>query len=218
MTDFADARLKMVDNQLRAGGVSDHRLLAAMAEVPRELFVPAGREALAYADVDHPLGGGRFLAAPTPFARLAQLAEVAHADRVLVVGAGAGYGAAVLGRLAAEVVGLEPDVTLAGRAESVIAGQNIANVAIVIGGLHGTDLPDLRFDVIVFEGMIDAVPAAYLDRLAEGGRLVALVRSGGAAAVATVHVRAGDEVTPRTEFNAVMPPLRLAPPPDVFVF
>ena len=96
MVDFAAARRKMVDNQLRTNNITDHRLLGAMGEVRREAFLPADRHALAYSDVVHGLGGDRFLGAPAPFAQLVQLAEVSAEDHVLDVGAGTGYGTAVL--------------------------------------------------------------------------------------------------------------------------
>ena len=98
MADYANARLKMVDNQLRTSGVMDHRILTAMGAVRREAFLPADREALAYADVSHPLGGGRYLGAPAPFARLLQLAEITATDRALDVGAGTGRRGAPAGR------------------------------------------------------------------------------------------------------------------------
>lgn len=217
MADFAAARLKMVDNQLRTSAVSDHRVLAAMGQVARERFVPEDRQALAYADVTHALGGGRFLGAPAPFARLIQLAEIRHSDHILDVGAGTGFGTAVLARLGVEVTGLEPDPGLAAAARRNLAAEGISNARIIEGSLDGGALSQVRYDVIVFEGAIEGEPAGYFRHLGEGGRLVALV-GGNGPAVATIFVRSGDEVTARTEFNASLPPLQLAPAADTFVF
>jgi protein-L-isoaspartate(D-aspartate) O-methyltransferase len=216
MLDYSDARLKMVDNQLRPGAVSDHRLLAAMGEVPRELFVPTERQALAYADLVHPVANGRFLAAPTPFARLVQLAEIKHSDHVLVVGAGVGYGVAVISHLAAEVAGLEVDPALAAIAESNLARAGV-RASIAVGEFDAASLLHLRFDAIVVEGMVDAEPTHLFPLLSEGGRLVALVRGGGPA-TAIAYVKSGDEVTARSEFNASLPPLPVARATDEFRF
>src|SRR5262245_40667336 len=109
MTDFANARKMMVDNQLRTRNVTDRRLLLAMGEVPREHFVAGARKSLAYIDESHPIAGspGRFLPAPAPFAKLLQLAEIDGSDAVLDLGSGNGYSAAVLGKLAASVIAVE---------------------------------------------------------------------------------------------------------------
>lgn len=216
MADFAAARHKMVDNQLRSSAVSDHRVLAAMGAVRRERFVPAERQALAYADVSHALGGDRYLGPAAPFARLVQLAEIEPSDRILEVGAGTGYGTAVLARLGAEVTALEADATLAGSAEGNLAAESV-NARIVRGPLDGSSLPDAVYDVIVVDGALDAEPTHLFARLAEGGRLVALVRRNGPA-VAMLYVRSGDEVTARSEFNTTLPPLARVVPADTFTF
>ena len=95
-TDFSAARTLMVDGQVRPNKVTDARVLAAMGSLPRERFVPADRTALAYSDEDVPLGGGRYLVEPMVIARLVQIAAVRTGERALVVGAGTGYGAALL--------------------------------------------------------------------------------------------------------------------------
>lgn len=217
MADFANARLKMVDNQLRTSGVTDHRVLTAMGEVRREAFLPADRDALAYADVVHPLGGGRFLGAPAAFAKLLQLAEIQATDHVLDVGAGTGYSTAVLARLGAEVTGLEPDTELAGKARANLDATNVGNATIATSGFDGEGLPRDHFDVIVVEGALDAEPTPLFHQLREGGRLVALIGNGGPA-VAHIFVKSGGEVAGRSEFNTSLPPLATAPRADTFVF
>jgi protein-L-isoaspartate(D-aspartate) O-methyltransferase len=217
MADFATARRRMVDNQLRTSNITDRRILAAMDEVPRERFVPEGWQALAYADVVHDLGHGRALASPAPFARLVQLAEVDSTDTVLDVGAGTGYSTAVLARLSASVTGLESEPALAGKARELLAGLGVANADMVEGALDGTGLPRHGYDVIVVEGAVTEAPAALFPLLKDGGRLVALVRRGGPG-VAHLYVKSGRDVAARAEFNAALPPLGHAPREDSFVF
>jgi len=215
MADFATARLKMVDNQLRTSGVTDHRILAATGAVRREAFLPADRAALAYADVSHPLGSGRYLGAPAPFAKLLQLAEIAATDRVLDVGAGTGYSTAVLAQLGATVTGLEMDAGLAETARANL--EDVGNADIVVGSFDGAGLPHEHFDVIILEGAVTAEPTPLFHLLREGGRLVALI-AGGGPAVAHVFVRSGGEVAGRSEFNTSLPPLAEAPRIEAFVF
>ena len=93
---FTNARICMVDSQIRPNRVTDPRVLSAMRRLPRERFLPPNVAALAYADEDVPLGNGRFMMEPMVFARLLQAANLRENERVLVVGAGTGYGAAVL--------------------------------------------------------------------------------------------------------------------------
>ena len=123
MADYADARRKMVDCQLRTNDVTDHELLKAMGAVPRESFVPASRAALAYIDDDLPVessDGRRFLMRPATFGKLVQLAEIGPDDVVLLIGGASGYEAAVLARLAGSVVMLECDPDLARTAASTV--------------------------------------------------------------------------------------------------
>lgn len=217
MVDFERARKIMVDNQLRTSNVTDRRVLAAMLSVPREQFVPADRKALAYIDDVHDLGHGRSLAAPAPFAKLLQLAEIESGDAVLDVGAGLGYSTAVLAQLAHEVIGVEVDAGLAAEAKKSLAAAGVSNADIVVGSFDSLAPGARSFDVIVLEGAVEIVPPGLFSLLAEGGRLVALVQRG-AAAVANVYVKSGDAVNARAEFNASLPPLQSVQSADVFVF
>ena len=217
MADYATARLRMVDNQLRTSTVTDHRILTAMGEVRREAFLPADREALAYADVAHALGGDRFLGAPAPFARLVQLADITATDHVLDVGAGTGYSTAVLARLGAEVTGLEPDPALADKARANLLATGVANATIDVVGFDGSSLPVDHFDAIVVEGTLRSEPTSLFHLLRDGGRLVALISAGGPS-VAHVFVKSGGEVAGRSEFNTTLPPLAAAPRTETFVF
>ncbi|MBU1306187.1 MAG: protein-L-isoaspartate O-methyltransferase [Alphaproteobacteria bacterium] len=218
MTDFGRLRAVMVDNQLRTSGVTEWALLAQMASIPREIFVPADRQALAYIDDIHWLGSAqppRFMMAPAPLAKLLQLADISETDAVLDVGAGTGYATAVIAGIAASVVGLEADATLAATAGSNLTALGVTNARVVAGGASA--LSGQSFDLVVVEGTLDEKPDALLALLKDGGRLVALVRDGGVA-IANVFVKTGTTVTARGEFNATVPSLDLTRQPEQFVF
>jgi protein-L-isoaspartate(D-aspartate) O-methyltransferase len=219
MTDYKRARKAMVDNQLLTSGVIDRRILSAMGEVARELFVPAARLPLAYIDEAHVLPGvsGRALAAPAPFGKLVQLAAVGPDDTVLDVGAGTGYSTAVLARLAGKVVALESDPQLAAAARAALPQVGAGAVTVVEGALEAGAAKHGPYDLIIVEGAVAEVPAKLFSQLKEGGRLVALVRSG-PAAVANLFVRSGNDFAARAEFNTTLPPLTSERPTETFVF
>jgi protein-L-isoaspartate(D-aspartate) O-methyltransferase len=173
MTNFAAARHNMVESQVRPNGITDHRIIDAMAQVKREDFVPAGRKTIAYLDEDVQLKEGRFLIEPMAFARMIHLALIKPTDRVLVVGAGTGYGAKVISMLAKSVVALESDSELAGLAREFLAGAT--NVEVVEGSLAAGHAAGAPYDVIIVEGRIAAVPESLFAQLANEGRIVAAV-------------------------------------------
>jgi protein-L-isoaspartate(D-aspartate) O-methyltransferase len=173
MTDFAAARHNMVESQVRPNGITDHRIIDAMAQVKREDFVPEGGKAIAYLDEDVELKNGRYLIEPMAFARMIHLALIKPTDRVLVVGAGTGYGARVISLLAKSVVALESDPELAGLARGFLAGD--AGVEVVEGSLAEGYPAGAPYDVIIVEGRIAAVPQGLFDQLANEGRIVAAV-------------------------------------------
>lgn len=174
MVDAVQQRVSMVDSQVRPSDVTDRRIIRAMLQVPRENFVPAGREALAYADNDVPVASGRALLAPRTFAKLVQLADVGDRDRVLVVGCGTGYGAAVLQIMGAEVTALEADAGLLSTAKEQT--ERCANgVRVVQGPLSEGWASNAPYDAILVEGAVAATPDALLSQLKDGGRLVAVL-------------------------------------------
>jgi protein-L-isoaspartate(D-aspartate) O-methyltransferase len=222
MIDFAEARRKMIDSQLRTEDVTDYAILAAMGAIPRERFVAPGREALAYIDEDVPVGNearanGRYLIEPAPFARLLQAAEIAATDTILDVGSATGYSAAVLARLGTSVVALESDPALAAIAAKAIYDLGLSNVTLVTGPLERGHKAGSPFDVIVVEGAIEYVPQDLFDQLAEGGRLVAVVGYGRSAA-ATVYTKTDGDIGGRSAFDAHVPALPGFRKPAAFVF
>jgi protein-L-isoaspartate(D-aspartate) O-methyltransferase len=184
MVDFQEARRAMVDGQVRTSDVTDLGLIAAMLEIPREAFVPEARAALAYLDRDvviadaTPTGPARYLIKPMVLARLVQAADPGPSDSVLVIGAGTGYAAAVMSRLAGKVVALEENQSLFQQARSLLASPGSHNVTVINGPLAAGAPAAGPYDVILIDGGVETVPDALCGQLSSGGRLVAVVRSG----------------------------------------
>ncbi len=196
----------MVDNQLRTTDVTSHSVLSAFLTVPRELFVPKGKEALAYVDIDVELEGGRFLMEPSPLARLIQLADIKSHDKVLIIGTGTGYGAAVVSRLANQVTAVEESSSLVSAARNSLTGAGITNVDVIEGPLLAGAAGKAPFDVILIEGAVERLPESLCGQLAEGGRLVA-VEGFDLTGVARIHVKSGNTVSARRGFNLAVKPL-----------
>ncbi|WP_310498273.1 protein-L-isoaspartate O-methyltransferase [Sandarakinorhabdus sp.] len=171
-SDFSAMRQSMIDSQLKTVGITDASLLAAMGTVPREIFLGQKQQSLAYADAAQPLAPGRWLLEPLVLALLLQNAGVTPGMRVLVVGSGSGYSAAVLAHMGAQVTALESDTALAALAES-------AGVVTRTGPLADGWAPGAPYDLMLFEGAIEHVPAALWAQLAGGGRIAAVVRTSG---------------------------------------
>jgi len=219
MTDFVLARRNMVDGQLRPNRVTNAQLLAAIGELPRERFLPAGLQSVAYADDDVPLGKGRFLMEPMVLARLLQTLQPLPEDKALVVASGAGYGAALLARLVKAVVAVEADAGLAGSAEQTIRNLGITNVQQVIGRMEEGCAAQASYDVILIEGAVQKVPPAILDQLAEGGRLGTVIAAPtGMLGVAHLMVKEGGVASCRPLFDAGTPPLPGFAAPPRFTF
>lgn len=224
MMDFAQARANMIESQVRPNGVTDARVIAAMAHVPRELFVPASKRSFAYMDDDVEIAAGsgqtpaRYLMEPMTFARLAQLLSLESTDRVLDVGCATGYSASVLSRIAAHVVGLETSAELAAEARANLARMGIANVEIVVGDPAAGVNAGGPFDAILVNGRIPEVPARLTAALGEGGRLAAVVGERDMAK-ALLHTRAGPGISVRAAFDASVKPLPgFAPRKPAFSF
>ena len=169
---FDQMRRAMVVSQLRTTAVNDPRVLAAMGEVPRQRFVPPENASLAYTDSAIPLGQGRALNPPMVIGRLLTEARVGSGDRVLLIGAGTGYSAELLGRLAASVVAVEQDKALLAQAREAVTAPN---VRLVEGDLAAGWADGAPYDLILIDGAVEEVPPALVDQLAEGGRLAAVI-------------------------------------------
>lgn len=173
-TDFATARRTMVDGQIRTWDVTDQALLAAFLDVPRERFVAPLHAGIAYLDTDIPVGGeGRRMLKPMVLAKLLQALGITQTDNVLIVGCATGYSAAIVAQLAQKVVALEEEAAMAASARTNLAG--VASVAVVSGPLVAGVPAQGPYDAILVAGVVDAVPAALLVQLKDGGRLAAIV-------------------------------------------
>jgi len=198
-----ERRRRMVDGQLRVGGVTDLALLAAFLDTPREAFVAPAQAALAYLDCDQPALGssGRRLLAPLTLARLLQAATVAPGERALDVAGGSGYSAAILEQLGASVVALESDPGAAEAARRALAGH--AAIEVVEGDLAAGARERGPFDVILVNGAFESLPEALVAQLAEGGRLVGVEAQAGArdAQEAVLIERSAAGISRRTLFE-----------------
>ncbi len=172
MIDFAARRDAMVASQLAGRGIRDARVLAAMRSVPRERFVPGPLVEHAYADGPLPIEEGQTISQPFVVAAMLEAAAIGPAGRVLEVGAGSGYAAAVMGRLAAQVTTIERHPALAELARERLAALGCRNVDVVQGdGSLGWPRA-APFDAILVAAAGPEVPAALKSQLAIGGRLV----------------------------------------------
>jgi protein-L-isoaspartate(D-aspartate) O-methyltransferase len=170
--DFERARRRMVDAQIARRGVRDRRVLEAMREVPREAFVDPGFEDFAYEDAPLPIAENQTISQPYIVALMVEAAELSPGARVLEVGAGSGYAAAILSRIAGSVQAIERNPVLAGRARERLARLGYANVEVSTGD-GSVGWPDLApFDAILVSAGAPEVPPALKSQLAIGGRLV----------------------------------------------
>jgi len=216
--DFAAARLNMVDSQLRPNKVADPTVLDAFLMVPRERFVPAAFHDAAYFDDELPLGNGRAMLAPMILARLMDAARIGPADKVLDIGCGSGYGVAIAARLAASAVGVEDDADLARQARARLAELGVLHADIVDGSLTQGHAAGAPYDVIVIEGAVAEIPQAIAAQLAEGGRLVTVLKDRGGIGRATLMTRVQGTLSRRPLFDAAAKPLPGFAPAPAFVF
>ena len=172
MSDFADLRGRMVRRQIEARGIFDPLILDAFREVPREEFVDEGQRQWAYDDHPLPIEAGQTISQPYIVALMIEAAGIKRGDKVLEVGAGSGYAAAVMSRIAGEVVGIERQHDLVEVASERLHRLGYDNVRIVEGdGTRG--LPDeAPFDAILAAASGSHVPKPLVDQLSPGGRLV----------------------------------------------
>jgi protein-L-isoaspartate(D-aspartate) O-methyltransferase len=172
--------------------IADRRVLAAVAAVPRDLFVPPSLRAEAWANTSLPIGHGQTISQPTVVARMCELLELAGDETVLDVGTGSGYHAAVLAQLAADVISIERHAALSRSARDALDAAGITNVALVVGdGSRGYPEAAPYEAINVAAGSRHGVPGGLIDQLADGGRLV-LPLDGGSQRLTVVRRRGGE--------------------------
>lgn len=214
--DFATARQKMVDNQVRTTDVTSHALLGALLSVPRENFVPSDKKVLAYIDNDIELeSAGRFLMEPSPLAKLLQAASINAGDKVLEIGAASGYVSALMAHMGASVVALEADEALYSMASELLDGDT--SVKLVKHDFEKGAKSDGPFDLIFINGAIEQEPDDLFDQIAEDGRMIAVIGTGGAAQ-AYLYVKENGHVSSRRLFNLSIPALPAFAKEEEFVF
>lgn len=168
----------MVEEQLLRRGISDERVLAAMGEVPREKLVPAQFLDHAYDDCPLPIGFGQTISQPYVVALACQLLELKGDEKVLDIGTGSGYAAAVLSRLAAKVISIERVSELAERARQTLVELGYGNVTVISGDGRLGFPAEAPFEAINCAAASGEIPAAWKEQLAEGGRLVLPLQKG----------------------------------------
>lgn len=205
-----EKRRLMVDRQVRTFDVTDQVVTARMLDIPRELFVDADNRLLAYSDSAIDLAGdagprARTLLPPFILARMLQAAEPLPTDRVLDVAGGTGYTAALLAGLVAEVVAVEPDAALSARAKAAFAELGLANVQALSAPLPKADAAQGAFDLIVVNGCAEDHLPILAERLAPGGRIVAIVPKASGSTMAARISGKGDDLSVRPLFDAQAP-------------
>lgn len=203
--DYDQAREIMVDSQIRPQDVTNPEIVSAFLRTPREVFVPNSRKGVAYSELEITTSPERALWKPRDTAKLIKMAEIKPADVVLVVGAGAGYEAAVISHLADTVIALEETAQLVDAMSERFAAIGIDRAAPVAGPL-AKGLPEQApFDVIYVAGMIEVVPDAWAGQLRDGGRLAVVIAEAGGVGRGKVFTKAGTTLSAREGFDAYPP-------------
>lgn len=206
MADSSAARQHMLDCQILPNKVTETRVADAIMAVPRELFVPKALRGVAYVDEDLAIGEGRYLMEPMIFARMLQALSPTAEDVALEIGSGSGYGAVVLSKLVQSVVGVEESETLLEQANSHLNELGVDNAAVVQGALAAGYVDQAPYDAILINGAVEILPELVLRQIADGGRLVAVVRQNGIGRAA-IYVRNKDTISSRILFDAQIPML-----------
>jgi len=215
--DYAAARQHMIDSQIRTSKVTDQAVIAALAAVPRELFVDEAHRKLAYIDRAVPIGAGRRMMEPMVLARLLQAAQLRIGDSALVVAAGTGYAAAILSHLVKRVIALESTPELVRQARAALGSLPISNVTVVEGEPTAGRPSDGPFDFILIDGAAEVVPETLTKQLGDKGRLAVVMNDEGVAR-GTLLLRADGVISRRTLFDADADLLPAFKRPQRFVF
>ena len=208
MSNLLIARRNMVENQIRANKVTDDRIIAAFNEIPREDFVPAGKESVAYVDEDLSLGSGRYLMEPMVLARLLQEALVDADDIVLDVGCCTGYSTAIISRVATSVIGVDDSQDAIDSANDNLARLEIDNAGVVLGSLRDGYAQQMPYTFVIISGAVEEVPDPLFDQLVDGGRLAAVLKKDEFdMGKATIFHKIKNKVSSRYLFDAGTPSL-----------
>jgi len=206
MTDFKAARIAMVDCQVRPSDVTRYPIIDAMLTVAREEFVPSNMRNVAYAGDHIPLAPGRVVLDPRVMGKMLDLAEIKPTDLVLHIGAGLGYGTALMGRMGEAVVAVEEIEEMSSEAARILSEQDALNVVVETGPLAAGAPAHGPYDVIMIEGAIETLPDVLVAQLKDGGKLVTLVREDGVSQC-RMGTKSGSGLSWRRAFDATAPVL-----------
>ncbi len=210
------ARRNMIEQQIRPWDVSDDQVLDLIADTPREAFVPEALRAMAFTDIEIPLGGGRHMLAPRVEARIMQALKVQPHEKVLEVGTGSGYLTALLARRAAHVYSVDIDPAMLRMAEDNLNDQGIDNVTLEEGdAAHGWDA-HVPYDIIVLGGSVAQLDPSLKHALSGGGRLFAVVGEGPAMCARLITRTGGAEWSEEELFEIDLEPLENSAAPQHF--
>ncbi|MGB0412476.1 MAG: protein-L-isoaspartate O-methyltransferase family protein [Pikeienuella sp.] len=204
MSDLSTARTAMVDRQVRPSDVTSFPIIESMLWTPRERFTPVAQRAVAYADLPVSLGNGREMLDPRTFAKLLDGARIGPDDLVLDIAPGYGYSTAVIARMAAAVIAVEPDEAMAAAASGALAALEVDNALVSHGDAAAGDPEHGPFDAIFVNVGVSSPPEALLAQLKDGGRMVAIEMAGGSGR-AVVYVKTGERIATRRLFDAATP-------------
>ena len=216
--NFDQARFNMIEQQIRTWEVLDPKVLDLLHEVRREDFVPAEHRALAFADLEVPLGHGESMMQPKVEARIVQELALQPHETVYEVGTGSGYLTALLARRARHVTSAEIHPDLRARAQASLAAAGVGNVTLLDGDSAARPLAEGAYDAIVITGSLPMLPAAFLERLAPGGRLLAVLGDAPVMKATLVRRPAEGKPTHLELFETMLKPLVNAPQPSRFRF
>ena len=202
--DFAAAREAMVDTQVRTSDVTRYSIIDAMLRVPRELFVPKAWRDVAYAEAEIPLAPGRAMPTARTLGKMLDAAEIGRSDLVLEIAPGTGYSTALIARMAAAVVAIEPDEGLAAQANGALERLEAINAVVTQGDPTAGDAAHGPYDVIFVNGAVERVPDTLTDQLKDGGRLIAIFLERGVGQCRVV-LCVGDTLATRYAFDATAP-------------
>ena len=216
--NIEQARFNMIEQQIRTWEVLDPQVLDLLFEVKRENFVPHEHRSLAFADLEVPLGHGEAMMQPKVEARILQELALQPHETVYEVGTGSGYLTALLARRSRHVTSAEIYPDLRARAASNLKAEGVSNVTLLEGDSAQRPLAESAFDVIVLTGSVPVLPQAFLDRLAAGGRLFAVVGDRPVMKAVVVRQPAAGSFQHQELFETVVKPLVNAPQPPRFRF
>ncbi|NVJ93728.1 MAG: protein-L-isoaspartate O-methyltransferase [Methylocystaceae bacterium] len=200
--DYALSRFNMIEGQIKTNRVTDPFVLDAMAEVPRESFVPTAKKGVAYIDDAVEVAPGRFMLEPMVLARMLEGCALKETDIVLDIGCNTGYSTAILAKIVSTVVALEEDETLAKSASDTLNVLGVDNAVVVTGPMKEGVVKQAPYDVILFNGAVSEVPEAIKNQLADGGRLVAITVGKSTMSTVSVYTRNNELLSKRDIMEA----------------